>query len=306
MKFVDNLFLAATKFEKAAGLFEGPGEVYLYIKDWCVNRYIEQVLYNLHYKISEIEKKINNTPEDAESYSYELSSMRELIRWLDSLGFRRLSSPRASISTKYPLSKIINWKYVADEKDTIIEKLKSLGWKDDIGFRLIFEPKLRQKYISGDFDTESKVIRIVVNTEVSNKNEFAEELRHIQDTVKHEVTHLGQSILNDVKNIQQSGIPFKQNKSPKEIDYHNNHSNFDCEFYPVLGDSISEFNRYKFDTKKEQEDYFKLWVGLVDDEAHSFFKDIRDRNPDKWRKAIKEMYKNIKWKKEEKPDDKKS
>lgn len=270
MNFVDTIFLAAKEFEKQAGLFEEPLDLYTVMQNWALRRYFEQVLGRLITK-----------PETVESTN--------LIQGIRKRGFGP-AKPIKSISTKFPLSKIINWKYIAEsDRDKLIQLLKQKGWNDSIPFVLILDPRNNETY-HGNFATDTKKIKITTDAEVSNAKAFNEETDEIRDAISHELTHLGQLILTDYKSLKnEAGSWSKKEKEPQSKDYLNQ----DIEFYPILKDWIKIFNRYSFPSRENQEAYFKQFV--EGENPENFFAALKEKEPDKWRKAVKECYKHIKW-----------
>lgn len=275
MKY-NNILRQAIKFEKLAALFEGPKEVLHHLYKWCVAQYISHVLY------AAIQKNESATKESIE--------LKNMILGIQNAGYLP-SKTKAGITTKYPLSKIIDWKYLRDdEKEFVIERLKSAGWKDPIKITIYFSDK-KLKGFKGIIRTTNN-IEVASNIDVNNISELNAELADIYDTVKHEVSHLGQAILEDLRDLHQAGYPSKD-----EIDINPDkiHSDKDTEFYPMLLNAVDHFNRQKFTSREQQEKFFAQYVGELGDDSHSFFGDLKKINHDKWKKAVKELYKAIKW-----------
>lgn len=265
-------FNKSFNLKKSAGLFEEPKDLYAAMNYWAVCRYFEQVLGRANKK---------ETSKD----------LQALIKGIQNSNFRP-ANIISSISTKFPLSKIINWKYInADDKTTIVEKLKSKGWKDLISLALIFDPRSSESF-SGQFNTETHRIKVIANADVLNIEDFNNEVNEIGDIIKHELTHLAQSALQDYKNLpNEPGSPFKKEVTPEDKKYLNE----DTEFYPMLKDWILYFNRQRFSSKEDQEEYFKEIIGIKGSDPIDFFQALKEKEPEKWRKAIKELYKNIVW-----------
>lgn len=261
---------------KLSGLFEEPKELFDVMLNWARYRYAEQVLGRAINK-----KGSGPSPE----------KLNLLIQAIQKRNFQPAKVIN-SISTKFPLSKIINWKYIkSDDVDSIITKLKEKGWKDPTSFVLIFNPQNSETF-QGEFNTTTHKIKVVANADISSIREFNDEIIEIGETIKHELTHLAQAILKDYKNLHNDpGSPFKKEVASENKEYLND----DAEFYPMLKDWISFFNRQHFSSKKDQEDYFKECIGVTGSNPISFFHALKEKEPEKWRKAVKELYKNIAW-----------
>lgn len=261
---------------KSSGLFEEPQELFNFMNQWARCRYFEQVSG----------RAIDRKQLEPNSKKLDL-----LIQGIQKRGFKPAKIIN-SISTKFPLSKIVNWKYVdSADKNLIITRLKENGWKDPISLVLIFNPRSSETF-HGEFNPNTKKIKVVANADVSSIEEFNEEILQIGEALKHELTHLAQSALKDYKNLHNDpGSPFKKEITPKDKEYLND----DLEFYPILKDWISFFNRQHFVSKEQQEEYFKTSIGIKGSDSIDFFQALKEKEPDKWRKAVKELYKNIVW-----------
>lgn len=269
-----------SKLERTAALFESPKDFLAAMKDWALKRYFEQVLGRAVIQLSQTKK-------DTIVYK----SLSVLITAIQNRGFKP-AKVIGSISTKFPISNIINWKYFSSfsEKE-ILQRFKERGWPEDIGFALIFNPRSSETFM-GQFNTTTLKTKVVTNANVNSIEEFNGELYDIIDTIDHELTHLGQIALAEFKKLHQAGSVYK-----KEVSSNSNkdYLNDDEEFYPHLNDCIKAFNRHSFKSRKSQEESFKQWVGVISDPTEPFFKALKDKEPDKWRKAIKEAYKSINW-----------
>lgn len=276
----NDVFNEAARFEKLAGIFEGPSNLYNAIRPWAMNHYFSHTLQRA------IEKDL--TSPDPE--------LKNLILALQKRGFKP-SKYRNSISTKFPLQLVVNWKYLTtEEQQNAIKILKAKGWPDPMKFELYFSSKKFQ----GEFDNDKCIIRMAVNINVNNIVEFNKEFHEACDTLKHEIMHCGQVILADIKKISHGGFPFKKEKTNQNDQYLENSEDYyddDSEFYPWLNHAIMLFNSNKYDSRKHQEDYFKDFINQTgrEDYSHGFFAALKEKNPSKWNKAVKELYKNIKW-----------
>lgn len=135
--------------------------------------------------------------------------------------------------------------------------------------------------------------------------------QHIHSTARHELQHLVQSQIKFMKEKpgdirrEEGGLPSKKIRNV-EYNIHGTptssiqgkerqeHALRDIEFYPRLSDEVQSFrNRYQYRKDNDKYELAKEWVGLIGSESSSFFKQLRENAPNKWKKAIKEFFKAI-------------
>jgi DNA topoisomerase-1 len=137
---------------------------------------------------------------------------------------------------------------------------------------------------------------------------FNDVLYKIETTLKHEVRHVGQDVLRWVKELEEdAGLPSKHirdvNVTPygysKPLNKNVDHALRDVEFYTDLGDVIRYFIRSNNNTpSKNMREAFLSYIGYFARNPISFvspfFSLLKEKAPDKWRKAVGVFYMELK------------
>ena len=128
---------------------------------------------------------------------------------------------------------------------------------------------------------------------------FLYEIEKLKIAINHELQHVIQ-----YNHVNDFGLPKKKLRNNLDIDFKpddetNNKDYYidDYEFYPLLKSSIDMFNLAvnKFPKEKRQQ-LMQDWVGAGNNElipTEDFFEEIKEKEPEKWKKAVKEFYKNV-------------
>ena len=144
------------------------------------------------------------------------------------------------------------------------------------------------------------------------KPEWLEEgIVWIRNTVRHELQHVGQDLLKKALQLKEdAGLPSKSIRSPdvtpdgykqqekydpKRVD----HALRDVEFHTRLADEVAEFVHFIKALKPEigWRPYAQDWVlyrGVGSKvRVREFFSKLKDKQPDKWKKAVAEFFKAV-------------
>lgn len=131
----------------------------------------------------------------------------------------------------------------------------------------------------------------------------------IYRNIEHEVIHLGQYIFKHFKNIEFGGMPSKQISNPEytpegqqtQTYEEKEHSLRDIEFYAILNDAKIELKKQLEKWPEDMHDsIFRRFVGTIPSfqklrsAPQQFFLNLKEYEPEKWQKAVKELYKTIK------------
>ena len=189
--------------------------------------------------------------------------------------------------------------------------LEAMGWSQ-IKVMLFFEKHKRRGGVWKAFDRELQVD--VGMTNPSKKSTFLEEVESIRDTIRHELRHFAQDILKKAKGLSEdAGLPSPSMRSeginPSGVPYGSHkrtqpHALRDVEFQTRLGDEIRRFIR-AVKNKVQPDDYrdfFRVWTAQEQNpgsemnrkyRVHSrrFFESLKKNQPEKWREAVKELFK---------------
>jgi len=120
--------------------------------------------------------------------------------------------------------------------------------------------------------------------------ELADFREEIESAVEHEMGHVAQTYLDVLLGFQwtpKAGLPGGRGADPKGEEYLLQ----DREFYPTLRQEVREFNRLlrqKPRTEKEWRKYQRMWVTWPN---RPFFHLLKEHQPQKYRKAVREFMK---------------
>lgn len=180
------------------------------------------------------------------------------------------------------------------EFKTMAAIAKSNGWESGIGYWIVNQnPLYNDIWVNCEYNAE-------------DVESFNSARQMIHQTARHELQHLVQDQIRKLKNMNElGGLPSKKIRNP-EYDLYGNpttinkgkerqdHALRDIEFYTRLSDEVQSFkNRYQYRKDNDKYELAKKWTGLIGSESSSFFKQLRENAPNKWKKAIKEFFKAI-------------
>ncbi len=243
------------------GLFEAPPVMVNEIFDWAVNE-----LKNHRNLIRQ--GKITSKLKAEKKFSINLSGWK----YGDILDdYVEKSSGDSSSLIKYMKDLIKqrraegNEISIEQEKEMIDSLAKGLSIKKDY-ITVIFELAPSGHEYGGAWQKGGSILYIYFQP--------TDTLEDLKRTIEHELTHMSQDILSTVKGST-AGIPFRK-KSLNQTE----HDLEDIEFYTVLKDEIKKAKLKNLSPKEVIQN-------------SSFFKLLKRKDIAKYKKAIKELYKNL-------------
>jgi len=202
------------------------------------------------------------------------------------------------------------WKYLKELKrhysTSVFEStLKDKRW-DKIKVVLNFKP---HKTSEGMWRPRSRTIRVDVQSLSFVGRRYLEKgtavksfrwaLDEVLETLRHELQHVGQDIFTSIMGLEdEAGTPSKElTRDIKPSKGRKPHALRESEFYTRLLDEVDYFTRmlpkhplkkYKDPRKKDRREFFDNWVT-----GREFFQMLKQHEPAKWRKAVKEFTKAL-------------
>lgn len=262
---------------KRAGLFEAPPEMVKQVWEWVLPRYAALVYQTTKdIKLKEAAgQDCNFNPEEYKDFE-----------------------------TSIPLS-LEGWKYDDEEFQQALE-----DWKDMWSDVKVFIYAQPEPEFVGQYTDANNTIDIVLDTQwLDPSPQHYERLKaSIFRNIQHEVIHLGQYIFKHFKNVGFGGMPSGRISDPEYTQEgqhertwgEKEHSLRDIEFYAILNDARIELQRQLEQWPEDMHDnIFKLYVGVTPSHQEmksaprQFFENLRKYEPEKWQKAVKELYKTI-------------
>jgi len=241
-------------------------------------------------------------------YVYQKSKVKEIkkeaLKYIDG----NIKNPELIKKFKINLK---DWKYF---NQLLVNDIDLTNWLKNsfLTVKIIF---LDNPQTSGIFklNKNGPYIELYFSTDsLKDINAYRDDYDYAVKTIKHELIHFSQSlihlIVNDKNDKNQSGkidnfaagIPSKKllNKNTREYELK------DEEFYTLLYDTIGNYIKLVNDGSDEFADYksydfFLNYVGAKNNPKYknspksSFLSKIKTGNPEKWKKAVKEFYKEI-------------
>jgi len=250
---------------KRAGLFEAPPEMVKKVWEWVLPRYAALVYKTTKdIKLKEAAgKDCNFNPEQYNDFE-----------------------------TTIPLS-LDGWKYDDEEFQTALQDWKNI-WSD-IKVFMFATPK--PEYV-GQYTDANNAVDVVLDTQWLNPSpqQYETLKASIYRNIEHEIIHLGQYIFKHFKNIDHAGMPSKSISDYTTEDKQKEHSIRNIEFYTILNDARIELQRHLKQWPKDMHDnIFKIYISSphLKSVPRMFFDNLREKEPEKWQKAVKELYKTI-------------
>jgi hypothetical protein len=264
---------------KQAGLFQPPPEMVKLIWEWVLPRYASLVFR----KTKDISLK-EKAGKDCDFNFFDYQDYKTTI----------------------PIS-LEGWKY---------EGLQTEEWKgiwDDVKVEMFKTPE--PEYV-GQYDDKDNTIRIVLDEQWLNPspNNYEMLKNTILRNIEHEVIHLGQYIFKHFKNLEFGGMPSKSisdpaydpegfSNMPPDPETGENyltskdHPLREIEFYALLNDAKIELKHQIERWPNMKDVIFQRLVGIIPSHDISipqeFFLKLKEQEPEKWQKAVKELYKTI-------------
>jgi hypothetical protein len=248
----------------------------------------------------------------------------EKERWVE---LRRLvqelkkyaSGPKAyksKATAKFGLD-LSGWKYISprelDLKEDWIKRYEMI-------VELIFKPR---KTIAGQWFQMGRKLQVDVRSAPVSVDGWKNAVARLDEILIHELSHMGQSVAQYVMGAKGFGLPSPglqeelfdpsgfRRQGPRRT--RQDHPLRDVEFYTNLRDAISSFKRFiRKVSPADRADAARIWVGEdpVDFTGaehqewkqrvprtfwtpDSDLKALRQRRPDKWKKAVAEFYKGV-------------
>lgn len=269
--------LSKRDFIKEGGMFEPPPKMVEAIWKWALPRYAAIVYENSKdIRLKEVAgQDCNFKPEQYYDFS-----------------------------TNIPIQ-IEGWKYEDEEFTEALEQWK--GMFDEIKVNIYSMHEEDSDYIAQYTDNNNQVDIIFYIEWLTPRTlrEYDNIKGSIYKTIEHELIHVGQYIFKHFKNLKDyGGLPSSSIRDSKyssegqlylapinEKEYYTR----DIEFYALLNDEAIRLQNVlsRFPAQSHDE-VFKSFVGIIESPyASTFLKTLKQQEPQKWQKAVKELYKSI-------------
>jgi hypothetical protein len=205
--------------------------------------------------------------------------------------------------TEIPLS-LEGWKYDDEEFQTALE-----DWKEMWSHVKVFMFSTDDPEYVGQYTDKNNTIDVVIDTKWLDPSpeEYKTFKESIHRTIEHECIHLGQYIFKHFKGIEFGGMPSKH-ISDTEYTPEGQHEKTweekghplrDIEFYSILNDAKIELRKWLSSWPEDMHyGIFQLYVGTTpargkQSASQEFFAKLREKEPEKWQKAVLELYKAL-------------
>lgn len=294
------------------------------LDEWRVDTK-DQVIDQINEALDRYEKRLDEAIEGERRYQKQLSpsdkgSVVELTRLIRECKQYASSPKRYKTKAEADLKvDVRGWKYLAGlNLGEIEEHLAKTGWSK-ITVVLNFK---RHKRRAGQWSRLERKLEVdIPSRSAMSVVLFRDVLDRIDETIVHELGHVGQDVLPYAKKQELgAGLPSKDLRAPgytpsglpaKGRGQRLEHSLRDVEFYTNLGDAIRMFKRELPRIPiPARESAARQFVGLPSkpyrhptdprkDNLIFFqtpelsFKNLKDKAPEKWEKAVKEFWKAV-------------
>jgi hypothetical protein len=328
----------ANIFYKKASDFEVPQELLNVITGWVLKAVCRQMwkrasvqLIGVKHSITELRgelSSLNNKSSEYREISTALySAQYNYKEMLEIIDICKIYAQQAdqfvidSIKEYFPLQLLLNWKYLDKEieQKNALGLLKYVKWPDKIPISIYFGNNDVPKYINTDAlgtyatnrNEDGPAIFLVFKLGLTSSYMFEKQLNQLKGTIRHELQHLCQDAMYDIKSslMHIPGTPSKRtlpqipkvliSDTEKEL-YH--YILKEQEFYPLLKDSIEDFNRL-LPEESDPEKFFKFFIGdkpagyrpnnKETTSPNYFIAGLRHIAPERWEKAVKELWKSF-------------
>lgn len=171
--------------------------------------------------------------------------------------------------------------------------------------------KIQQSRL-GTWYSAKRLMEIIItkgSTDMNGVLKFRRSIENLQSIILHEVRHMTQDLMDAVlglkakagmpppvmktKDFDRGGFPLKKPyRGPKDRLDHDLH---DVEFQTELGDAITRFLQLSRSIQpKDRHRFVREFVGVgILRPANDFFRILKAKAPDKWRKAVSELGKAV-------------
>jgi hypothetical protein len=268
---------------KEAGMFEPPPKMVEDVWNWVLPRYAAIVYENTKdIKLKEAAGK--------------------------DCGFK--TEPYQDFTATIPMD-LSGWKY---EDEEFKEALKQ--WKDMFDYVKVNIYSKHEEdidYVAMYLDKNNQIDIIIYIEWLTPRtvNEYNNIKKSLHRNVEHELIHTGQYIFKHFKNLKEiGGTPsptmMDETYSPEgrlsfAPDYAKEYNTRDIEFYALLNDEVIRLKQILSKLPADMHMLvFKSAVGMAPPELagthfapSAFFRTLKEREPNKWQKAVKELYKAL-------------
>ncbi len=303
---------------KEAGLLKIPQDWYnTAIYSWGLDLVCSNIWYNIEYKLEKLILSNKNFPKDSHQYKHLTKSFIEAHRIIAECK-KYTIEPKLQINDVTKIFKVTN--------EDFPDLKTKFPWKKTLTITIMFPNDYNNDIDQKSSQYQSNKIKIGLPEYLPKTVSDFERIKHnLNGHLTHELQHFIQYLMQDVLYLNQlGGLPSKEMRnlhqtadgrligSPahyKRID----HALQDIEFYPVLSNNVRDFiQKINIIIPEHRQIFLNLWIDnyssdkefteniLKLTEFHErwllpspFFKQLKRSQPDKYKKAVIELYKEI-------------